>query len=253
MAGSYRTRRVEGLSQRVRRAAAGAGKDIIHGVSKALTIGFLGGTGVEGRGLALRFAKAGVPVLIGSRSLKRARQVAEELNRQLGVGPIGAAENPEMIGASELIFLTVPFQQARAALDAYRESFRQGSVLVDATVPLTFGDGPIQIVRLEEGSGSQSLAKLLPEGIPLVATFKTIPAHVLADLQVPLDCDAFVCSDSEQAKARVMEAIRLIPGLRPVDAGSLEAASTLERMSILAIEINRRYKIKAARFRIVGL
>jgi NADPH-dependent F420 reductase len=179
--------------------------------------------------------------------------VAQEINQQLRVGFIGAAENQEMIGASELIFLTVPFQQARAALDAYRDSFRHGSILVDATVPLTFGGGPVQIVRLVEGSGSQSLAKLLPEGIPLVATFKTIPAHVLADLNAPLDCDAFVCSDSEPAKAKVMEAIRLIPGLRPVDAGGLEAAATLERMSRLAIEINRKYKIKTARFRIVGL
>ena len=216
-------------------------------------IGFLGGTGKEGKGLALRLAKAGVPVWIGSRSLDRAREVCDELNRLLGREFIIPAENRDMIGACEIILLTTPFEHARAALDAYRDAFPRGTILVDVTVPVKFESRRAQLLALPEGSGSASLAKHLPEGVLLVGAFKTIPAQVLADLAAPLDCDTFVCGDSEPAKARVMELIRLIPGLRPVDAGDREAAGTLERMSVLAMEINRRYKIKSARFRVVGL
>lgn len=215
-------------------------------------IGFLGGTGIEGKGLALRFAKSGVRVTIGSRSAERAAGVARELNHQLGTEMIDAAENRQMLHRAELVFLTVPFAQAPAALQAYRDSFRPGSILVDVTVPIKSKGSPGP-GDLPEGSGSQHLAKQLPEGIPLVAAFKTVPAHILADVHEPLECDVFVCSDSEEARARVMAAVRLIPDLRPVDVGSLEAAGTLERMTALAIRINRRYKVRSARFRVVGL
>lgn len=215
-------------------------------------IGLLGGTGIEGKGLALRFAHAGAQVIIGSRARERAAAVAGELNQRLGRETIQPAENREMLSQSDLVLLTVPFMQAADALDTYRHDFRPGLTIVDATVPVksktTPGPGD-----LPEGSGSQSLAKRLPEGVHLVGAFKTVPAHVLAELEVPLDCDVFICGDSEPDKARVMEAIRLIPGLRPVDVGGLDAAATLERMTALAIRINRRYKLKGARFRVVGL
>jgi predicted dinucleotide-binding enzyme len=106
---------------------------------------------------------------------------------------------------------------------------------------------------LEEGSASEHLRARLPERVPLVAAFKTEPAHLLAEMDEPLACDVFVASDSKEAKARVMDAIRFIEGLRPVDAGTLSSARALERMTVLAIGINRRYKIKSARYRIVGL
>jgi NADPH-dependent F420 reductase len=93
----------------------------------------------------------------------------------------------------------------------------------------------------------------LPEGTTLVAAFKTIPAQLLADLDKDLNCDVFVCGDSPQAKHQVMEVASRIAGLRPVDAGLLREAHTLELMSALAIGLNRRYKVKTARFRVVGL
>ncbi len=215
-------------------------------------IGLLGGTGIEGRGLALRFAHAGAQVILGSRSRERAAAVVQELNQRLGRESIQPAENREMLAQADLVLLTVPFAQAAEALDTYRNDFRPGVTLIDATVPVKSKTAPGP-GDLPEGSGSQSLAKRLPEGVHLVGAFKTIPAHVLAELDVPLDCDVFVCGDSEPDKARVMDAIRLIPGLRPVDVGGLDAAATLERMTALAIRINRRYKIKGARYRIVGL
>lgn len=221
-------------------------------VPSTLTIGLLGGTGIEGKGLALRLAQAGLALTIGSRSLERARGVAAELNRQVPGERITGADNPAMLAQAEIVLMTVPFTQAVPALETYRDAFRPGAILVDVTVPVktknTPGPGD-----LPEGSGSEHLAARLPEGLPLVAAFKTVPAHLLAEIAEPLDCDVFVCGQSDEAKARVMELVRSIPGLRPVDAGRLRSARTLERMTALAIGINRRYKIKAARFRVVGL
>lgn len=215
-------------------------------------IGFLGGTGPEAKGLALRFAKAGVPLLIGSRSLERAQAAAERINQTIGKELATGAENADMLAQAEIIFLTVPFDQAASALDAYRDNFRPGQILVDVTVPLKTKSSPGPD-GIAEGSGSAFLAKRLPEGVALVAAFKTVPAHGMAELEMALDCDVFVCGDSAEANARVIEAIGPIADLRPVDVGKLSAAGTLERMTALAIRINRRHKIKAARFRIVGL
>jgi NADPH-dependent F420 reductase len=221
-------------------------------VSSPPKVGFLGGTGIEGKGLAMRFARAGVPVTIGSRSRERAQEKAAEYNAELGQELIRGAENPEMLSESGIVFLTTPFSQAANAIETYRDLFRLDSVLVDVTVPVkskaTPGPGD-----LPEGSGSQHLAARLPEGFPLVAAFKTLPAHTLAELDVSLDCDVFVCGADAGAKQRVMDVIRTIPNLRPVDAGGLKSAGALERMTTLAIGINKRHKIRSARYRIVGL
>jgi NADPH-dependent F420 reductase len=224
-----------------------------------LNIGLIGGTGEEGRGLALRWAVAGARVLIGSRAIDRAKETADELNQLLEGRPgrpiqrIGYVENREAIAQSELVLLTVPFAHAASTLDAHRDDFREGSILVDITVPVSFEQGRVRYVELPEGSASEHLKARLPENVPLVAGFKTEPAHFLAEIDESLDCDCFVASDSKEAKARVMEAIGFIESLRPVDAGTLYSARALERMTVLAIGINRRNKIKAARYRIVGL
>jgi predicted dinucleotide-binding enzyme len=106
---------------------------------------------------------------------------------------------------------------------------------------------------LPEGSASEHLRERLPEGVEIIAAFKTEPAHLLLDPAARLDCDVFVAGDSKEAKARVIEAIRFIEGLRPVDAGLLSSARALERMTVLLIGINRRYKVKTGRFKILGL
>jgi 8-hydroxy-5-deazaflavin:NADPH oxidoreductase len=225
-----------------------------------LKIGLIGGTGDEGRGLALRFAIAGAQVTIGSRSLERAMATADELNQLLkdraktgNSQPIRYAENRDAIAGSELALLTVPFKHAASTLETHRDDFRPGSILVDITVPVSFEQGRARYIELPEGSASEHLKTRLSDGVELVAAFKTEPAHLLAEIDEPLDCDSFVASDSKEAKSRVMEAIGFIEGLRAVDAGRLESARTLERMTVLAIGINRRYKIKSGRFRVVGL
>lgn len=224
-----------------------------------LNVGLIGGTGEEGRGLALRWAMAGALVSVGSRTIDKALATADELNELLaarggsGIQRINHGENRDVIAASQFVLLTVPFAHAASTLDNHREDFREGSILIDITVPVSFEQGRVRYVELPEGSASEHLKARLPENIPLVAAFKTEPAHLLAEIDEPLDCDSFVAGDSKEAKLQVMEAIGFIKGLRAVDAGTLYSARTLERMTVLAIGINRRHKIKTARYRVIGL
>ena len=218
-----------------------------------LKIGLIGGTGEEGRGLALRWAMAGAHVAIGSRTIERAKTTADELNQFVPNNPISYGENSNVIAESEFVLLTVPFAHAATTLESHKQDFRAGAILIDITVPVSFEQGRVRYVELAEGSASEHLRAQLPEEIPLVAAFKTEPAHLLADATAKLDCDVLVASDDKEAKARVMEAVKFIEGLRPVDAGTLYSARTLERMTVLAIGINRRYKIKTACYRVMGL
>jgi NADPH-dependent F420 reductase len=218
-----------------------------------MKLGILGGTGIEGRGLALRLASAGAAVVVGSRSADRAGTVAAEYNAVLSKPLIEGRSNVELLAVAELVFLTVPFDTALAALDSCRSAFRPGHILVDVTVPIVFKEGRPQLVQPEGGSNSELIARHAPPGIAVAAAFKTIPAHVLADLETELRCDVFVCSDSSEARERVMGIASMVPTLRPIDAGPLASAAILERMTFLAIQLNRRYKRKGARFAIQGI
>lgn len=203
--------------------------------------------------MALRFALAGASVLLGSRSEERARNAAREYNALLGQPFIRGVDNHAMLAASEIVFLTVPFGMAVPAVESCRTDFRAGQVVVDVTVPMGFREGHAEYVEQEAGSNSELIARHMPEGVHLVAAFKTIPAHVLAELETGLNCDIFVCGDSMEAREKVINAAGMIPSLRPLDAGPLRLARTLERMTVLAVNLNRRHKKKGARFRVEGL
>jgi NADPH-dependent F420 reductase len=218
-----------------------------------LHIGLIGGTGDEGKGLALRWALAGTHVTIGSRSLERACAAAAELNGLLGAKRIECADNHSVASGSDFVLLTVPFDHAADTLQAHYHDFRPGSVLLDITVPVTFEETGARYVQPSEGSASEHLQRLLPPGVTLAAAFKTEPAHLMLDPKARLDCDTFVACDSKETRDRVMDAIRLIDGLRPVDAGPIRNAQVLERMTVFLIGINRRYKVRNGRFQILGL
>lgn len=221
-----------------------------------LTLALLGGTGPEGRGLAVRWAKAGAKVLIGSRSAERAAETAARLNAHIGTDRIRGLDNKAAIAQSEISVLTVPFEHADSILDACQRDFRDGLLLIDATVPVSFEGGRARYLEPPEGSAAEHLReklKTLNVRADLVGAFKTVPAHVMEDPTEALDCDDFIVGDSKQARERAIEAIKLIEGLRPIDAGPLENARVLERMTILAIGLNRRYKIKTGRYRFIGL
>lgn len=218
-----------------------------------MRIGFLGGTGVEGKGLALRFAAAGAEVVLGSRDPNRAESRAAEYNEILGRPAIAGMENSRMLFSSEIVFLTVPFDQAPAAIEPVRRHLSDRHIIVDVTVPMRCNGGTPAYQEQEGRSNAEIVARNLPAGIPLVCAFKTIPAHLLGLLDTPLDCDVFVCGDSEEARMCVMETASIIPSLRAIDAGPLETARILERMTVLAAALNRHYKKKGARYRIIGI
>ena len=150
------------------------------------------------------------------------------------------------------MLLTVPFDSAVQTLEGLGGHFTAGKVFVDVTVPLRFEKGGPTIVELPEGSASAHLRRIVPEGIPFVGAFKTLPAHLLEHVYTPLECDTFVFGDDESAKAEVMEIARRIPTLRPVDVGDLGAAPFVEGMTALVIRINRTLKSREGRYRIVG-
>jgi len=216
-------------------------------------IGFLGGTGMEARGLALRWAAAGASVILGSRSLEMAAASAESCNEILGASLIRGMSNREMLAASEIILLTVPYGQAVDAIESCRLLLTHNHIIVDVTVPMVFREGHAEFVEQSGLSNAEIIAGHLPDGVPLVTAFKTIPAAILTDLQKTLDCDVFVCGDCETARQKVIQAAAAIPSLRPLDGGPLKNARTLELMTVLAAELNRRYKKKGARYRIVGI
>jgi NADPH-dependent F420 reductase len=215
-----------------------------------ITIAILGGTGQQGRGLAQRFARAGARVVVGSRDSDRARAAVAGWS---SAGSIAVATNVSAVAQSEVAVLAVPFSSVDPLLEELRPHFKRGMVVIDVTVPVTFSGGTMGMVEVAEGSASEHVRALLPEGVLLAGTFKTIPAHLLGDGEAPLDCDEFVCGDSDESRRRAIELVELLPGVRPVDVGALSRARSIEHLTALAIAINRRHKIHDARFRIVGL
>jgi NADPH-dependent F420 reductase len=219
-----------------------------------MQIGIVGGTGAMGRGLALRLGRAGCRVLLGSRSLERARTAALELRRQAEDVVLEPASDDAAFAAHDFVLLTVPFSGAAETIALHAGRIRETAVLVDVTVPLHFEKGqPPRLVELPEGSGAEHLrARLLP-GVPLAAAFKTLPARLLAELESPLDCDELVCADTDDARRRTLELVERLPGVRAVDAGPLEAARAIERMTLLAVTLNKRHRSHGARYRVVGI
>jgi len=230
----------------------------------ALTVGIIGGTGPQGRGLAMRLSLTRLSVRIGSRQADRAKETAKELNRLMtsaapGLGNdltftwIDGGNNADVVAASDVILLTVPFETAVATLKDLQGKFRKGQIFVDVTVPLEFGKGDVQLITPPEGSGSKHLRALVPDFIPFVGAGKTLPAQVLEQLDQPMECSIFVFGDDKAAKATVMEMFGRIPALKPMDAGGMSAAATVEGITMLLIRVNRKHKSHGGRIRVVGL
>jgi NADPH-dependent F420 reductase len=215
------------------------------------TIAILGGTGQQGGGLARRFARAGARVLVGARDPDRARRTIADWGETSQ--PIEAAGYAPAVEQAGVSVLAVPFASVDALLDELRTSLKSGTVVVDVTVPVTFVGGKMAMLDVAEGSASEHIRTRLPAGVGLAAAFKTVPAHLLAAADQPMDCDEFVCADSDEARAQAVALVHMLPGLRPVDVGPLARARSIEQLTALAIAINRRHKIHDARFRIVGL
>jgi 8-hydroxy-5-deazaflavin:NADPH oxidoreductase len=218
-------------------------------------VAVVGGTGAEGRGLSLRFAKAGLCVLIGSRNLDKAQAAASEIAGQAGNDDVTGHTNPDAVSNAAIVVLTVPLSAQVETLRSIRASFKSGAILVDATVPLevAIGGRVSRTVSLWDGSAAQQAARLAPSGVSVVSSFHLLGAEALKNLDQPVDCDALVCGDNADAKAAVSSLAETIPGVRAIDAGPLENARFLENSAALLIALNLRHKVSHSGLRITGL
>jgi NADPH-dependent F420 reductase len=214
-------------------------------------LAFLGGTGPEGKGLALRLALAGEEVLIGSRDAQRARGAAEELAQLAPQALIEGADNAEAAARSDVVFLTVPYEAQRPLLEQLQGALR-GKVVVDVIAPMQFQRSRgASAVAVAAGSAAQEAQQLLPESM-VVGAFQNVSAVDLQQPEVVMAGDVVVCSDHQEAKDLVMGLARKIPNLRPVDGGGLANSKYVEQITPLLVNINRIYQIHAG-IQIVGL
>ena len=212
------------------------------------TLAILGGTGKEGPGLALRWAYAGYPVIIGSRLVERATNTADELNAILGVNTIRGMENSQAARLAQVCILTVVYTAHQAALESLAIDL-QGKILVDATARVDFRN-PLPPAPPSAGRMAQ---ELLGPGVRVVAAFQNVPAHTLRrNLGETLDLDVLICSDDVTAAEEVIPLARAA-GMRGYYAGGLDNALVVEGITSLLISLNKYYKVKNASISISGL
>jgi NADPH-dependent F420 reductase len=207
-------------------------------------IAILGGTGDQGLGLALRFAKAGRPVVIGSRKLDRALEAAEEVRRQVPEAEVSGFENLEATGKASIVIISVPFEHTASTVKGIKEALDDGQILVSMAVPLAtaVGDGAARTVGIWQGSCAELVKSLVAPGVQVVSAFQNVSAHRLQALEGSVDCDVVV-SGPKAAREAVMALCPLVPGLRAVNGGPLSNARIVEEITALLIGMNIRYKL----------
>ena len=222
-----------------------------------MKIAIIGGTGDQGLGLALRFAKAGEVVIIGSRDAKKAEDAANLVKDTLKNDEINVTgmANPDAARECNIVLLTVPLQAQMPTLKSIKDELN-GKTFIDATVPLEtcIRGKPTRYVDLWEGSAAERAAEFLRDiDTNVVAAFNNISAAALTNIDEDVQCDCLISGDDEDAKREVMELAEKIPDVKAVDCGPLENSKIVEKITPLLINLNIRNKIKSAGIRITGL
>ena len=213
-------------------------------------LGFIGGTGPEGRGLALRFALAGEKVLIGSRNEERAKQAAESVLELAPPGSVRGAINSEVAQEADIVFIAVPYTAQRDTLQALKEQL-SGKLVVNLIAPMEFNKGRASAIIVEEGSAALESQAILAEST-IVAAFQNVSAEDLLVPEKSIDSDVIVCADDAEAKERVMKMVKMIKGARAVNGGGLANARYVENLTALLVTINRIYKAHSS-IKITGI
>jgi hypothetical protein len=206
--------------------------------SPAQTIAIIGGTGPQGKGLALRFARAGVPVAIGSRDGDRAAQIASELASKLGddAAPITGHTNEGAVAAApRMVILSVPYAGHDATLTALKGAL-VGKVLIDIVVPLAPNDPKI-VEMPPQGSATEAAQAILGDGIPVIGALHNVSAVTLNTLEWDINCDVLVCGNSLDARKEVMALVKML-GVEAYNAGGASAARCIEAITPILIRIN---------------
>lgn len=207
------------------------------------TVAVLGGTGPQGRGLARRFAVAGLPVVIGSRSAARASETATTLAEATG-GKVTGSDNEGAARAGDIVVVAVPWE-GHGDLLRDLASALAGKVVVDCVNPLGFDKQGAYALQVEEGSAAQQAETLLPDST-VVGAFHNVSAVKLEDPEVEsVDTDVLVLGDVREATELVQDLADTIPGVRGVYGGRLRNAHQIEALTANLISVNRRYKTHA--------
>ena len=213
------------------------------------TIAILGGTGAVGAGLAWRWAKAGYPVIIGSRAAEKAEQAVREVVERAPGAALSGSENLAAAAAADIVVLTVPYANHGAMLEAVKDTV-QGKIFVDVTVPLV----PPKVSRVQlpdGGSVAKAAQEYLGPDVKVVSALQNVAAAHLSDNHGGPDCDVLVCGDDANARQQVVELIEAV-GLKGWHAGPIDNSAVAEALTSVLIFINRRYKIDGAGIRITG-
>lgn len=218
--------------------------------NRTTTIAVLGGTGKEGKGLALRWAVQGHEVIIGSRDAARAQATADEIRARAGDhARVRGADNASAAQAASIIVLAVPYSAQLATAQEVAAQLA-GKVLIDVTVPLV----PPKVDRVQMPPGGSAVLVLqerLGAQVKVVSAFQNVSAGHLWDLDHVIDCDVLVCGDDAEAREA---AVRLAEdaGMKAWHAGVLANSVAAEAMTSVLIAINKRYKIPGSGLRITG-
>jgi NADPH-dependent F420 reductase len=222
-------------------------------LSDSSIVAILGGTGPEGQGLGVRWARSGLRVILGSRDENRAYLAAHELAERSG-GEVEGMDNAAAVAAADVVVLTVPFDAQIATLKHVAGSFREGAVLISTVVPLATatGDRGTRLLGVWQGSAAELAAELTPSHVVVAGAFHNVAASLLNSTG-PVDCDVVVCSDDARARRVCFDLAGRIPGVRAVNGGKLENSRIVEAITALLVGINIRYKVHTAAIRVTGL
>jgi NADPH-dependent F420 reductase len=220
-----------------------------------MDITIVGGTGDEGFGLALRLAKAGEHVIIGSRSHEKGDGAAAKAKEILGSGAtVDGTSNEEAVAAVDVVLVTVPFAGQADTYRGLKSAFRQGAVVCDCTSPLAtaVGGRAWQVVRPWHGSAAEQAEALLGKGVRMVSGFQTVSGEELQKLDESMEGDVLLCGADAEAKATIGGLVEKIPNLRWADAGALSMARIVETLTAALVGVNRAYGIHSAGIALTG-
>ncbi len=219
-----------------------------NGAAKPI-LGLIGGAGTLGMGLALRWARAGYPIIIGSRDPARAVEAARSLPVTAGCPTPQGASYAEAAASADFLILTIPFSHQAAVIDTIMPSLH-GQLVLDTTVPL-MPDSKAVVHLPEIGSAALTAQQRFGDAARVVSALHNVPAKKLRANE-HIDCDVLVFGDSVADREAVI-ALITTAGLRGVHGGPLANAVAAEALASVLIGVNQHYNINNAGLQITGL
>ncbi|MFN0095472.1 MAG: NADPH-dependent F420 reductase [Dehalococcoidia bacterium] len=216
-----------------------------------MKLAFVGGTGPEGLGIAMRMAVAGHEVAIGSRSTERGEEGAAKVREKVPTAVASGGTNADVVAAADVVFLTFPYSGQQATLEALGNAL-DGKVVCNVVAPLEFQQGVGAVAMNVPGNSAlqESIAQL--PNARIVSAFQNMSAEELQHLDHPIEADVLVCGRDVEAKQIVIGLANQIAGVRGIDAGGPSQSRYVEMLTSLLINLNRKHKTQSS-IRIVGL